>query len=141
VPFNLDPIEMEKINNRLKQKYLDMQKEAECELVNMDNPDIIVVAYGIVARIVKTAIQKAKKEGINIGLMRPVTLYPFPYQIIGDNAHKAKKILVTEMSMGQMLEDVQLAACDKAEINFYGRTGGVVISPVEILEEVKKLLA
>ncbi|HOR41788.1 MAG TPA: 3-methyl-2-oxobutanoate dehydrogenase subunit VorB [Atribacterota bacterium] len=141
VPFNLDPIEMEKINNRLKQKYLDMQKEAECELVNMDNPDIVVVAYGIVARIVKTAIQKAKKEGINIGLMRPVTLYPFPYQIIGDNAHKAKKILVTEMSMGQMLEDVQLAACDKAEINFYGRTGGVVISPVEILEEVKKLLA
>ncbi|HOF03322.1 MAG TPA: 3-methyl-2-oxobutanoate dehydrogenase subunit VorB [Atribacterota bacterium] len=141
VPFNLDPIEMEKINNRLKQKYLDMQKEAECELVNMDNPDIVVVAYGIVARIVKTAIQKAKKEGINIGLMRPVTLYPFPYQIIGDNAHKAKKILVTEMSMGQMLEDVQLAACNKAEISFYGRTGGVVISPVEILEEVKKLLA
>ncbi len=140
VPFNLDAGEMEKINNRLKQKYIDMQKEAECEVVNMDNPDIIVVAYGIVARIVKTAIQKAKKDGINIGLLRPITLYPFPSAVIRDNVHKAKKILVTEMSMGQMVEDVELAVCGKAEISFYGRTGGVVISPVEILEEVKKLL-
>ena len=140
VPFNLDPEEMEKINNRLKRKYIDLQKEAECEIVNMENPDIIVVAYGIVARIVKTAIQKAKTEGINIGLLRPITLFPFPSAVIRENAHKAKKMLVTEMSMGQMLEDVQLAACDKAEISFCGRTGGVVISPLEILEEAKRLL-
>lgn len=140
VPFNLDPNELEKLINKIGQKYQEMKKEIEYETINMDNPDILIIAYGTVARIVKTTIQKAKKEGINIGLIRPITLYPFPYEIIRDAALKVNKILVVEMSLGQMLEDVQLAVCDNARISFYGRTGGVVISPLEILEEVKRLL-
>jgi 2-oxoglutarate ferredoxin oxidoreductase subunit alpha len=140
VPFDLDPVELEKIVNRLKQKYQDMQKEVEYELVNIDNPDIVIVAYGSIARIAKTTIQMAKKEGINIGLIRPITLFPFPYKVIEDTANNVDKFLVTEMSLGQMIEDVKIAVKGKAEVSFYGRTGGVVISPVEILEEVKRLL-
>ena len=140
VPFDLDPVELEKIVNRLKQKYQDMQKEVEYELVNINNPDIVIVAYGSIARIAKTTIQMAKKEGINIGLIRPITLFPFPYKVIEDTADNVDKFLVTEMSLGQMIEDVKIAVKGKAEVSFYGRTGGVVISPVEILEEVKRLL-
>ena len=140
VPFDLDPVELEKIVNRLKQKYQDMQKEVQYELVNIDNPDIVIVAYGSIARIAKTTIQMAKKEGINVGLIRPITLYPFPYEVIENTANKVNKFLVTEMSLGQMIEDVKIAVKGKAEVSFYGRTGGVVISPVEILEEVKRLL-
>lgn len=140
VPFDLDPVELEKIVNRLKQKYQDMQKEVEYELVNIDNPDIVIVAYGSIARIAKTTIQMAKKEGINIGLIRPITLFPFPYKVIEDTANNVDKFLVTEMSLGQMIEDVKIAVKGKAEVSFYGRTGGVVISPVEILEEAKRLL-
>jgi 2-oxoglutarate ferredoxin oxidoreductase subunit alpha len=140
VPFNLDPDELEKIVNKIGRKYEDLPKEVQYEVVNMDNPDIVVVAYGTVARVVKTVIQKGKKEGINIGLIRPITLYPFPYAVINDAANKVKQILVAEMSLGQMIEDVKLAANGKSKVFFYGRTGGVVISPLEILEEVKKIL-
>jgi len=140
VPFDLDPNELEKIVNKLGQKYRDMQKEVEYELVNIDNPDIVIVAYGSIARIAKTTIEMGKKEGINIGLVRPITLYPFPYKVIGDIANNVDKFLVTEMSLGQMVEDVEIAVKGRAEVSFYGRTGGIIISPVEILEEVKKLL-
>ena len=139
-PFNLDPYELEVLVNKIGKKYEALQKESEYELVNLDNPDIVIIAYGLVARIAKTTIQKAKKEGINIGLIRPITLYPFPSEIINKTADKIKKILVSEMSLGQMIEDVRLAVNGKAKVSFYGRTGGVVISPVEILDEVKKLL-
>ncbi len=140
VPFNLDPDELEKIVNKIGRKYEDLPKEVQYEVVNMDDPDIVVVAYGTVARVVKTVIQKGKKEGLNIGLIRPITLYPFPYAIINDAANKVKQMLVAEMSLGQMVEDVKLAANGKSKVFFYGRTGGVVISPVEIWEEVKKIL-
>jgi 2-oxoglutarate ferredoxin oxidoreductase subunit alpha len=98
------------------------------------------VAYGIVARIAKTTVQNAKKEGINIGLIRPITLFPFPDKVIAKTAEKVKKFLTVEMSMGQMVEDVKLAVNGKAEVNFYGRAGGIIPSPEEILEEVKKYL-
>jgi len=140
VPFNLDPYEFEKFVNKLGKKFEKMQDEVEYELVNTENSDIVIVAYGTVARVAKTAIQKAKQEGINIGLIRPITLYPFPYKIINQYAEKVKNILVSEMSLGQMLEDVKLAVEGKTKVSFYGRTGGVVMSPTEILEEVKKIL-
>ncbi len=140
VPFNLDPEELEKLVVKIGKKYEKMQKEEEYELVNMNNPDLVVVAYGTVARVVKTTIQKAKKEGINIGLIRPITLFPFPSEIINKTADHVKKMLVTEMSLGQMIEDVKLAVNGKAKVSFYGRTGGVVISPSEVLEAAKKLL-
>ncbi|MBN2396437.1 MAG: 3-methyl-2-oxobutanoate dehydrogenase subunit VorB [Candidatus Atribacteria bacterium] len=140
VPFNLDPYELEKIVNKIGKKYEKMQKEVDYELVNMDNPELVIVAYGTVGRVAKTTIQKAKEEGINIGLIRPITLYPFPYKIINKIADHVKNMLVSEMSLGQMIEDVRLAVNGKAKVSFYGRTGGVVISPVELLEAAKKLL-
>jgi len=140
VPFDLDPFVLEKWNNNLGEKYKKLkEKEVRYEAVSTENAELIIVAYGTVARIVKTVIDKAKKEGINIGLIRPITLFPFPEKIIAETAEKTKKFLTVEMSMGQMVEDVKLAANGKAEVNFYGRTGGVIPSPVEILEEVKNI--
>ncbi len=140
VPFNLDPDELERLVNKIGQKYQEMKKEVEYEAINMDNPDIVIIAYGTVARVVKTTIQKAKKEGINMGLIRPITLYPFPYEVIREAAKQVEQILVVEMSLGQMLEDVKLAVEGQTRVSFYGRTGGVVISPVEVWEHVKRLL-
>ncbi|MCK4308362.1 MAG: 3-methyl-2-oxobutanoate dehydrogenase subunit VorB [Candidatus Atribacteria bacterium] len=141
VPFDLDPHVLEKWNIKINEKYKKLkEKEVRYETVNIKNADLIIVAYGTVARIVKTAIHNAKKEGINIGLIRPITLFPFPEKIIAETTETVKKFLVVEMSLGQMIEDVKLAVSGKAEVNFYGRTGGVIPSPVEILEEVKKYL-
>ncbi|MCK5767750.1 MAG: 3-methyl-2-oxobutanoate dehydrogenase subunit VorB, partial [Candidatus Atribacteria bacterium] len=141
VPFNLDPYEMEKINLKIKAKYeLMKENETRYEAVNIENADLIVVAYGTVARIVKTVIDNAKKEGINIGLIRPITLFPFPEKIISDTSEKINKIFVVEMSMGQMVEDVKLAVNGKARVDFYGRMGGVIPTQSEILAEIKKCL-
>jgi len=141
VPFNMDPYEMEKVNFKIQEKYNKLkEKEVRYEVTNLDNADLIVIAYGIVARIIKTVISNAKKEGINIGLIRPITLFPFPEKIIAEISEKVNKFLVVEMSLGQMVEDVKLAVNGKAEINFYGRVGGVVPSQSEILTEIKKYL-
>ena len=141
VPFNLDPYEMEKLNLKIQKKYNEIrEKEVRYEITNLDNADLIIVAYGTVARIVKTVIDNAKKEGINIGLIRPITLFPFPEKIIAEASEKANKFLVVEMSAGQMVEDVKLAVNGKVEVNFYGRVGGVIPTQSEILTEIKKYL-
>jgi len=141
VPFNLDPYEMEKVNFKIQEKYNKLkEKEVRYEAVNLDNADLIIIADGTVARIVKTVIENAKKEGINIGLIRPITLFPFPESIIAETSEKVNKFLVVEMSLGQMVEDVKLAVNGKAEINFYGRVGGVIPTQSEILTEIEKYL-
>lgn len=141
VSFDLDPDILEQWNLKIDKKYnLLKEKEVRYESLNLENADLVIVAYGIVARIAKTVIQLAKKEGINIGLIRPITLYPFPEKIIAETAEKVKKFLTVEMSMGQMIEDVRLAVNGKAKVNFYGRVGGVIPSPQEILEEAKKYI-
>jgi len=141
VPFNLDPYEMEKVNFKIQEKYNKLkEREVRYESVNLDNADLIIVAYGTVARIVKTVIDNAKKEGINIGLIRPITLFPFPESMIAEASERVNKFLVVEMSLGQMVEDVKLAVNGKAEVNFYGRVGGVVPTQSEILTEIKKYL-
>jgi len=141
VPFDLDPYEMERVNFKIQEKYNKLkEKEVRYETVNLENAELIVVAYGTIARIVKTVIDNAKKEGINIGLIRPITLFPFPESIIAEACEKVNKFLVVEMSLGQMVEDVKLAVNGKVEVNFYGRVGGVVPTQSEILTEIKKYL-
>jgi 2-oxoglutarate/2-oxoacid ferredoxin oxidoreductase subunit alpha len=141
VPFDLDPSVLEKMNLVMNEKYKKLKEhEVRYESINIENADLIIVAYGTVARIVKTVIQKAKKEGINIGLIRPITLFPFPEKIISKTAERIKKFLVVEMSLGQMIEDVKLALNGKAEVNFYGRCGGIIPTPIEILKELNKYL-
>ena len=141
VSFDLDPSVLEKMNLVINEKYKKLKEhEVRYESINIENADLIIVAYGTVARIVKTVIQKAKKEGINIGLIRPITLFPFPEKIISKTAERIKKFLVVEMSLGQMIEDVKLAVNGKAEVNFYGRCGGIIPTPIEILKELNKYL-
>ncbi|GAJ06153.1 unnamed protein product, partial [marine sediment metagenome] len=135
VSFDLDPNILEKWNLNINEKYKKLkEKEIRYEAVNLENADLVIVAYGTVARIAKTTIQMAKKEGLNVGLIRPITLFPFPEKIIASTAEKTKKFLTVEMSLGQMVEDVKLAVNGKAEVNFYGRAGGIIPSPEEILK-------
>jgi 2-oxoglutarate ferredoxin oxidoreductase subunit alpha len=105
----------------------------------LDGAEIVLVAYGTAGRIVQTAVKEARAQGIPAGLFRPISMYPFPYDRLGEIARSAKQILVVELSAGQMLEDVQLATCGRIPISFYGKLGGLVPLPEEILAEIKKL--
>ena len=101
---------------------------------------MIVVAYGASSRVVRSAVNKAREEGLKVGLVRPITLWPFPTDAVQRAAAQAKKLLVVEMSMGQMVDDVRLACECKVPVEFYGRTGGIIPTPKEVLDEIKKLL-
>ena len=138
----LDAEILHELNLRLKRKYDEVEKnevryeEYNCE----DEHDLLIVSYGTMARICQTTIDKLKDEGINVGLFRPITLWPFPYEEVAKACQRAKHILCVEMSMGQMIEDVQLALKGSKEVSFYGTAGGVVPSPTDVREQVDKLL-
>lgn len=103
-----------------------------------DSNDLLIVAYGSIARISETAIEMAREEGIKAGMIRPISLVPYPYNQVGEAVAKTKKTLVVECSMGQMIEDVQLAAAGRGDIHFFGQVGKV-ISPEEILDKMREL--
>jgi 2-oxoglutarate ferredoxin oxidoreductase subunit alpha len=101
--------------------------------------DYLLVSFGTSARIAKESVEKARGEGIKIGLFRPVTLWPFPYKALSEEIKKVKKILVVEMNLGQMIEDVKISASKwTGRIFFYGRPGGGVPDPDELYKEIKK---
>jgi len=104
-----------------------------------EDADIVVVAYGSTARLAKSAVDEARKQGIKAGVFRPVTLYPFPVKELNDAVKSAKKVLTVEMSMGQMIDDVKLAINCSRPVEFFGRTGGVIPAPAEILEKIKEM--
>ena len=133
--------EQEAHNLELKEKY-DRIREEEVifEGKGLEDCAIVVVAFGTVSRIVKTAIQMASKEGIKVGLVRPITLFPFPASIIRETAKKTPRIMVVEMNTGQMLEDVKLSIENGVKLGFYGRPGGGIPTPEEILKEIKVML-
>ncbi len=106
-----------------------------------EDAEIVVTAYGSVARLAKAAVDSARAQGIKAGLVRPVTLWPFPEQEVRDACRNAKRVLCVEMSMGQMIEDVKLALGCRLPVEFFGRTGGVIPKPSEILEQIKALNA
>jgi 2-oxoglutarate ferredoxin oxidoreductase subunit alpha len=106
----------------------------------MEGAEIVVVAYGTAGRIVQTAVKQARAQGIPVGLFRPITVFPFPYHRLDELANTARQILVVELSAGQMLEDVHLATHCRLPISFFGRMGGVVPLPDDVLAEIKKLL-
>jgi 2-oxoglutarate/2-oxoacid ferredoxin oxidoreductase subunit alpha len=132
--------DLEKHNHDLEQKYQKMKEEVRYETDNLNEAEIVLVAFGISARVAKSAMQMANNKGKKVGLIRPITLYPFPEKIISQTADKVKKFLVVEMNLGQMVEDVKLSVNGKAEVHFYGRPGGGVISQEEVLEEVTKII-
>ena len=128
----LDALEMERHNWKLVRKFNEMEKhEIRYEEYMADDADIIVIAYGTTARIAKGAIKRVRKDGIRAGMIRPITLWPFPKRVLNDLAGRVKQFIVFEMSTGQMLEDVQIALAGKADIIFHGRPGGVVPTPIE----------
>jgi len=142
VPYNLNPYVVEQMNLDLERTYQAIkQAEIRCELLNCENPDIFIVAFGLAGRIVKTVVKEAAKDGIKICLIRPITLWPFPSMVIRELAEKfGKDFLVVEMNHGQMVEDVELAVQGKNKVHFYGRSGGVIPTAGEISDKVKEII-
>jgi len=131
---------LEKHNNKLKAKYEHIEKnEVLCEQYEVDDAEIIVVAYGVAARIVQGAVARAREEGIKVGWIRPITLWPFPTEQISKAADEFRIFLTVEMSTGQMVEDVKLAVAGKAPVLHHGRPGGGVPTIEELLDKIKQL--
>ena len=136
--LELEAHRQEVFNEKLQRKYREIEaNEVRYEALNCEDADYIFVAYGSCARICQKSIQLARQEGIKVGLLRPITLYPFPTQAISDLCAKTKGFLSIEMSAGQMVEDVRLAVNGRVKVDFYGRMGGVVPTPEEIVEALK----
>lgn len=139
----IDAQDCDEHNVNLFKKYAEIEKnEIRVETYNLEGAEIVFAAYGTTARIVKNAINALAKEGIKAGMIRPITLWPFPTAAIEAAASmpSVKAFLSVEMSMGQMVEDVKLAANGKKPVYFYGKAGGVVPTPKAIAEEAKKIL-
>lgn len=127
--------EMEQVNLKLQRKYREIEKnELMYETFGTEDADYIFTGYGLGARICKKTMELGRAKGYKIGLIRPITVYPFPYIAYEEVASKIKGILDVEMNAGQMVEDVRLAVCGKTRVEFYGRMGGMIPSPDDILE-------
>lgn len=129
----------EQVIERYKRYDIIKENETDAELYLTEDADIVVCAYGATARVVKSAVNSARAEGIKVGMFRPKTLWPFPVKEINQACQHASKLLCVEMSMGQMIDDVKLAINCSKPVSFFGRTGGVIPTPVEVLEHIKSL--
>jgi Pyruvate:ferredoxin oxidoreductase and related 2-oxoacid:ferredoxin oxidoreductases, alpha subunit len=137
----INPEVLEQHNMKLQAKYARIaENEVRVEVFNCDNADIIVTAFGTTARIVKNVIRTAEKEGIKVGLIRPITLWPFPQSTFEKYAEVPKAFLSVEMNAGQMVEDVKLSVNGKRPVYFHGRTGGMIPTQQEILDKIKEIL-
>ena len=137
--LDLDPTAQEAFNKKLVEKYrLICQNEVRYEEYLCDDADYLMAAYGISARIAQKAAEMLRSEGIKAGVLRPITLYPFPAQAFANKASGIKGILSVEMSAGQMVEDVRLAAGSGVPVHHYGRMGGMVHTPTEVAEAFKQ---
>jgi len=137
----LNPEEFERHVQALYRKYAEIEeREVRFEMVDCEGADVVIVAYGTVSRIVRSAIIKCRNQGLKVGLLRPISLYPFPFPAFEKCLPLPKAFLVVEMSMGQMLDDVRIAVAGRRPVSFFGRTGGMVPSPEEIVLQVKRLI-
>lgn len=138
----LESDDLEEHQRKMEAKYIRAQQmETRSEQYRTDDADLIVVGFGIVSRILRSAVDEARKQGIKVGLFRPITLWPFPSRDLARIALHAGKLLVVELSNGQMLEDVSLAIEGKRPIDFYGRVGGNVPSVEELLAKIEEYAA
>lgn len=130
---------LEQHNYHLQEKYRRMaEREVMVEQFLMDDAEIALVAFGTASRISRTAVEAVRKEGIKAGIIRPITLFPYPDKIIQAAAEKVKRFLVVEMNLGQMVEDVRLAVNGRVPVSFYGRPGGAVLAVDDIAAELRK---
>jgi 2-oxoglutarate ferredoxin oxidoreductase subunit alpha len=136
--LRLDAMTSERHNIRLQEKYRRMAEEdTRCETTFCDDAEYVIVAYGASARISRKAVDLAREQGIKVGMFRPITLFPFPVKELNEAAKNAKGLLSVEMSAGQMVEDVRLAVDCRIPVKHFGRFGGAVHAPEEILEAIK----
>jgi 2-oxoglutarate ferredoxin oxidoreductase subunit alpha len=139
--LDLDAARQEVHNQHLQKKYSQCeQDEVRYELLDSDDAEYLFVAYGSSARICQKAIQLGRKEGLRIGLLRPITLWPYPGKILAEIAPRMKGILSVEQSAGQMIEDVRLSVGCGVKVAHFGRMGGMIPTPEEVLDNMKKLL-
>lgn len=133
--------ELEQNNIERYKRYEEIIKnEPMCEEYMTEDADIIIAAFGIAARVAKNAIKKARREGIRVGLIRPITVWPFPTEPFAKVADKCRAIVTVELSMGQMIEDVKLASGGKVPVTLCNRVGGMIPEPEEVLEEIHKVV-
>ena len=135
----LETDQLEQHQRLMEAKYIRAEQiEARCEEYCTDDAELIVVGYGIVSRVLRSAVDEARKQGIKVGLFRPITLFPFPTSRLRAAALGAEKVLTVELSNGQMLEDVKLAVKGKRPVEFYGRVGGNVPTVEELLAKIEE---
>ncbi|MDD6891128.1 MAG: 3-methyl-2-oxobutanoate dehydrogenase subunit VorB [Bacteroidales bacterium] len=137
--LELDPYMMERRNLQLQAKYADIQAhETRYEEIGCEDADYLIVAFGSCARIAQKALEMAHEEGLRVGLFRPITLWPFPSEALAARARQVKGILVVELNSGQMIEDVRLAVEGSRPVRHFGRLGGIVPDPDEVIEALKQ---
>ena len=135
----LEADDLEEHQRRMEAKYVRAQQtETRWEEYGTEDAELIVVGYGIVSRVLRSAVDEARRQGMKVGLFRPITLWPFPSKELAARAQTAEKILVVELSNGQMVEDVRLALNGARPIDFYGRVGGNVPSVEELLTKIEE---
>jgi pyruvate/2-oxoacid:ferredoxin oxidoreductase alpha subunit len=138
----LEPDELEEHQRRMEAKYIRAQQmETRCEEYRTEDADLVLVGFGIVSRVLRSAVDEARKQGIKAGLFRPITLWPFPAKQLEATALRAEKVLVVELSNGQMLEDVRLTLNGQRPIEFYGRVGGNVPVVEELLAKIEEQMS
>ncbi len=137
--LELDPYMMERRNLQLQAKYADIQAhETRYEEIGCEDADYLIVAFGSCARIAQKALEMAREEGLRVGLFRPITLWPFPSEALAARTRQVKGILVVELNSGQMIEDVRLAVEGSRPVRHFGRLGGIVPDPDEVIEALKQ---
>ncbi|HLA07109.1 MAG TPA: 3-methyl-2-oxobutanoate dehydrogenase subunit VorB [Anaerolineales bacterium] len=136
----LDPVQEEKLNLRLLSRWMAIQREeVRYKEYFLDDAEFVIIGFGTAGRVALSAVRQARQKGIKVGLLRPITVSPFPTRIIEQLAGRVNGFLVTEMNSGQMLEDVRLAVKGRVPIEFFGRLGGMVPFPEEILSEIERV--
>jgi len=138
----IQPEKMEKVNIQLVEKYKKVtENEIRYEEIQTKDAEYLLVAYGLSARISHKTLQLARAKGLKVGLLRPITLYPYPYEAINKIADHLKGILTVELNAGQMVEDVRLGVNGKVPVQYYGRMGGIIPGPDEILENLESFIS
>jgi len=136
--IELEPDDLEKHNIKLQKKYkMITEKEVKFEELYTEDAEIILIGYGIVSRVLQSVVDEARSERLPVGLLRPITLFPFPTKKIKELSKTAKMFFISEMSNGQMVDDVRLALEGKRPVKFFGHMGGVAPTTQEILEKIK----
>ena len=137
----LDSVEQEKFNEKLQAKYKTIREtEVRFEEINCEDADFVIVAYGLCARISSKVMEMGREEGIKIGLLRPITLLPFPTERLNELSKRVKGFLVVEMNAGQMVQDVRLSVTTNVPVEHYGRMGGIIPAPSETFEALKRFI-